>query len=86
PSPGIRRLLWTYQQLEAMIGADLLENWEKAMIATTFLTITFFFWWSVLTYYPSHLSYLSRRFAYYVFDDETVDLGLLFRGWLWEKV
>ena len=48
----------------------------------TFLAITLAFWLSVFTYYPRHLAYLSRRFSYYVFEDETVDLNLLIRDWI----
>jgi hypothetical protein len=40
---------------------------------------------SVYSLYPGHLAYLSRRFAYYVFDDETVDVGRVFREWVGEQ-
>lgn len=48
------------------------------------MTITF--WVSVYTYSPGHIAYLSRRFAYYVYDDETVDIGRVFRDWIGEQV
>jgi hypothetical protein len=48
----------------------------------TCLFITLFFWLSVFTYYPGHLAYLSRRFSYYVFEDESVDVGLMVREWI----
>ena len=48
--------------------------------------ITFFFWWSVITYYPSHLAYLSRRFSYYVWGDESIDAGGVFREWLKDQL
>jgi hypothetical protein len=60
---------------------------------TICVLVTVTFWMSVITYYPSHIAYLSRRFSYYVFDDETIDAGLVFRQWisreagrLWEGV
>ena len=50
------------------------------------MLITVTFWVSFFTYYPSHIAYLSRRFSYYVFDDETVDAGLVFRQWFSRQV
>jgi hypothetical protein len=49
---------------------------------SVFTSITLVFWLSVFAYYPGHLAYLSRRFSYYVFEDENVDLRLVFREWL----
>lgn len=60
---------------------------ERSLIPVTiFLCISVTFWWSVLTYYPKHLAYLSRRFSYYVFEDETVDAGLVFRQWVGRSI
>ena len=53
---------------------------------TILLFITFLFWASVITYYPGHLAYLSRRFSYYVYDDETVDVGSVFKHWVGTQV
>lgn len=36
--------------------------------------ITLLFWFSVYTYLPGHLAYLSRRYAYYVYGDEAAHL------------
>ena len=79
----------------------MMENWEKALICRsaslpavaiadgwtdgTFLFITLLFWISFLTYAPGHLAYLSRRFSYYVFEDESVNVGLLIWEWLAEQ-
>lgn len=46
------------------------------------LIVTITFWMSVYTYSPSHIAYLSRRFAYYVYDDETVDISRVFKEWI----
>ena len=50
-------------------------------VSITFLT-TFLFWYSVYNYTPGHIAYLCRRFAYYVYGDETVDLNVVFREWV----
>lgn len=36
--------------------------------------ITALFWYSAIKYFPSQFRYVSRRFAYYVFGDESVDI------------
>ena len=55
------------------------------MADSVLLCITALFWLSVFAYTPAHIDYLSRRFSYYVFDDESVDLGLLLREWMKDK-
>lgn len=50
-------------------------------IVSILLIGTLTFWISVITYYPGHIAYLSRRFSYYVFEDENVNAGLVFRQW-----
>ena len=57
----------------------------QTFIDGAFLSITLLFWLSFFTYYPGHLAYLSRRFSYYVFEDESVDVGLMVREWLAEQ-
>jgi hypothetical protein len=47
-----------------------------------FTSITLVFWISVFAYLPGHLAHLSRRFAYYVFEDENADLLMIFRNWI----
>ena len=49
---------------------------------TIFLAITVTFWWSVINFYPKHIAYLSRRFSYYVFEDENVNAIMVFRHWV----
>lgn len=46
------------------------------------LLITTLFWASVLTLYPRYISYVGRRFSYYVFDDETVSTRAVVRAYL----
>lgn len=46
------------------------------------LLITVLFWASVLTLYPRYISYVGRRFSYYVFDDETVSTRALVKGYV----
>lgn len=41
---------------------------------STLTIITLLFWFSVYTYLPAHLAYLSRRYAYYVYGDEAAHL------------
>ncbi|GFZ43873.1 hypothetical protein JCM24511_01593 [Saitozyma sp. JCM 24511] len=94
PNSAPARWIWSVRvKLESGFGLAMLETWEKVLVWSTVLLLTFLFWFSVITYTPGHLAYLARRFSYYVFDDENVDLGLLFRemvkGWLrvgWEGV
>lgn len=43
------------------------------------LLVTIALWASIFTYSPGHIRYLSRRFAYYVFGDESVDVLLVLR-------
>jgi hypothetical protein len=44
--------------------------------------ITALFWYSAFKYFPSHFSYLSRRFSYYVFGDESESLLSAILEWL----
>jgi hypothetical protein len=55
-------------------------------LVSVFTSITLVFWLSVFAYLPGHLAHLSRRFAYYVFEDENADLGLIFRDWMFRQV
>ncbi|EIW65736.1 hypothetical protein TREMEDRAFT_35792, partial [Tremella mesenterica DSM 1558] len=87
PPPGIRRTFWSYRtKFEVTFGFSMLEAWEKGMIYMLMLIITAVFWISVFNYTPRHLGYLHRRFSYYVFDDENVDVRFLLRDWVWDGV
>jgi hypothetical protein len=44
--------------------------------------ITALFWYSAFNYFPSHFSYISRRFSYYVFADESVSFVDAFVEWI----
>lgn len=48
------------------------------------LPITALFWYSCFKYFPSQFHYMSRRFAYYVFGDENVDMIAAVRGYVAE--
>lgn len=48
------------------------------------LPITALFWYSCVKYFPSQFHYMSRRFAYYVFGDENVDILAAVRGYIAE--
>ncbi len=61
-------------------------------LALMVLPVTLFFWYSSYAYFPGHIRYLTRRYAYYVYGDETVDLLACARAhvaewvniaWLW---
>lgn len=48
------------------------------------LPITALFWYSAFTYFPAHVRYISKRFSYYVFEDENVDAFARFRAYVAE--
>ncbi|KIR35671.1 hypothetical protein I352_01948 [Cryptococcus deuterogattii MMRL2647] len=75
PPPGIRRKLWEWStKFECTFALSMMQPWEKAVIWSTLTIITLLFWFSVYTYLPGHLAYLSRRYAYYVYGDEAAHL------------
>ncbi|OCF36823.1 hypothetical protein I316_01419 [Kwoniella heveanensis BCC8398] len=83
PPPGIRRYIWDKRVLiESTFALSMMQPWEKLLIVGTLLITCLLFWVSVYTYYPSHLAYLSRRFAYYVYGDETADVRGMFWAWI----
>jgi len=87
PKGTIRRKLWEISlKIDAAFAFTLIDRWEKYLILITFGIITFVFWLSVITYYPRHLAYLSRRFSYYVFDDENVSLALVLKEWIGSEI
>lgn len=45
-----------------------------------------FFWFSAYTYFPGHIKYLAKRFSYYVYGDETIDLLASARAYVAEWV
>ncbi|WVQ86064.1 hypothetical protein IAT38_008232 [Cryptococcus sp. DSM 104549] len=78
PPPGIRRRLWDWSMwFQSTFALSMMQPWEKAVILSTLSIVTLLFWISVYTYLPNHLAYLSRRFAYYVYGDETAEVDLL---------
>ncbi|KAK8864441.1 hypothetical protein IAR55_001690 [Kwoniella newhampshirensis] len=87
PPPGFKRTLWRWSVIfESTFALSMMQPWEKGLIWSTLIIITTLFWLSVFTYYPGHLAYLSRRFAYYVFEDENADLRAIFREWLRDQI
>lgn len=61
----------------------------RSLLGLIVFPITALFWYSAFTYFPAHFEYISRRYAYYVFGDETVSTSALLRAWLvaaWEWV
>jgi len=58
----------------------MLEPWEVALVWSILVLLTSLLYISVLTYLPSHLTFLRRRFAYYVYGDEN---ATLFAGLWW---
>jgi len=83
PPPGVRRWFWKWWvRFMATFGFNYLEPWEQILIFITLGIATVAFWVSVYTYSPGHLAYLHRRFSYYVFEDENVDVGALVLAWM----
>ncbi|WVR07083.1 hypothetical protein IAU60_004122 [Kwoniella sp. DSM 27419] len=87
PAPGFRRFIWDKRVLiESTFALSMMQPWEKVLIVGTLFITLLLFWVSVYSYYPSHLAYLSRRFAYYVYGDETADVRGYFREWVKAQV
>ncbi|KLT40944.1 hypothetical protein CC85DRAFT_286977 [Cutaneotrichosporon oleaginosum] len=87
PPRGIRRYLWKKGvQIDAHLCFAMLEWWEALLIALMVLPVTLFFWYSCYAYFPGHIRYLSRRFAYYVYGDDSVDLVAGARAYVAEWV
>ncbi|TYJ54386.1 hypothetical protein B9479_004974 [Cryptococcus floricola] len=75
PPPGFRRKLWDWSTtFEVTFALSMMQPWEKAVIWTTLALITLLFWFSLYSYLPAHVTYLQRRYAYYVYGDENVEL------------
>ncbi|WVQ67625.1 uncharacterized protein L199_005828 [Kwoniella botswanensis] len=75
PPPGIRRLIWNQRiWIESTFATSMMQPWEKALILTVLSFVTLLIWFSLYTYFPSHVAYLSRRWSYYVYGDETVEV------------
>jgi hypothetical protein len=64
-------------------GANVRVSQDPAHIAVSLLfALTLLFWLSVFTLYPRYLAYLSRRFSYYVFEDESISVSGAVKAWL----
>ncbi|TXT08936.1 hypothetical protein VHUM_02410 [Vanrija humicola] len=69
-------------QIDSHLCFSMFEWWETVILSLIVFPITALFWYSAFTYFPAHFEYISRRYAYYVFGDETVSTSLLVRAWL----
>ncbi|WVQ80754.1 hypothetical protein IAT38_002859 [Cryptococcus sp. DSM 104549] len=86
PPPGIRRKIWRMKMwFESTFALSMMQPWEKAVIWGTILIITAFLWFSLYTYYPGHIAYLWRRFAYYVYDDENANVPAIIKEGIKEQ-
>lgn len=56
------------------------------MAVSLLLALTLLFWLSIFKLYPRYLAYLSRRFSYYVFEDESVSVTGAVRDWVRDTV
>ncbi|EKD00221.1 hypothetical protein A1Q2_05398 [Trichosporon asahii var. asahii CBS 8904] len=87
PPPNPLRLggVLTYSvRIDGHLGTAMLEWWEALIVGIVVLPITALFWYSCFKYFPSQFHYMSRRFAYYVFGDENVDMIAAVRGYIAE--
>ncbi|BEJ15620.1 hypothetical protein CspHIS471_0502250 [Cutaneotrichosporon sp. HIS471] len=85
PPRDIRRYLWKKcVQIDAHLCFAMLEWWEALLIALIVLPVTLFFWYSSYAYFPGHIRYLTRRYAYYVYGDEALDLLASSRAYIAE--
>ncbi|WWC89282.1 uncharacterized protein L201_004203 [Kwoniella dendrophila CBS 6074] len=83
PSPGIRRVIWNQRMwLESTFAMSMMQTWEKALIVTVLALVTLLVWFSLYTYFPSHVKYLAKRWSYYVYGDETVEVSAPIKAWI----
>lgn len=55
---------------EATFVLSMLEPWEKIMLVTIFLVVSFFFTSAIIKYLPKHLTVMKRRATYYLIGQE----------------
>ncbi|WRT66412.1 uncharacterized protein IL334_003368 [Kwoniella shivajii] len=83
PPPGIRRVIWNQRiWLESTFATSMMQPWEVALIVTVLATVTLLIWFSIYTYLPSHIAYLARRWSYYVYGDENVEVTAPIKIWI----
>ncbi|WVN89727.1 uncharacterized protein L203_104957 [Cryptococcus depauperatus CBS 7841] len=90
PPPGLRRKLWEWTtKFEVTFALSMMQPWEKAVIWCIFAIAGFLLYLSLL-YLPGDLSYLLRRYAYYIYGDEDVAIWGSIKDWiaaeLWKGV
>ncbi|WWC62009.1 uncharacterized protein I303_104596 [Kwoniella dejecticola CBS 10117] len=83
PPPGMRRMIWNQRiWLESTFATSMMQPWEKALIVTVLTFVTLLIWFSIYTYLPSHIEYLAKRWSYYVYGDETVEVSAPIKAWI----
>ncbi|KAI9639728.1 uncharacterized protein MKK02DRAFT_29723 [Dioszegia hungarica] len=84
---GWRYAIWKKRMmLSSTLGFSMLQTWETVLVLTLLFALTLIFWLSVFNLYPRYFAYLSRRFSYYVFEDENASLSAALREWAREGV
>ncbi|KAF6752824.1 hypothetical protein DFP72DRAFT_1046979 [Ephemerocybe angulata] len=71
PSGTLARYVWKWRMwFEATFVLSMLEPWEKIMLVTIFLVVSFFFTSAIIKYLPKHLTIMKRRATYYLIGQE----------------